>query len=294
MVAAVQPYVDTSISKTVNVPADYPFEDFKDLYSLAAKAGLKGLATYRPNDVTGAVLSKEPERPQDATAAAAANSEVPLEQSEADRRLKLEAVPEPVLKSLRWPKRPKLPNGNPAWTYMVKNEHYNFAVFIGYTANGRNHPFEVWVNGSEQPRGLGAIAKALSMDLRSNDRSFVQAKLNSLERAKGDDGFMLEMPPEGKGILVPSLVSGFAKLVKHCIAELEAVQPVPVGESGGTDLIGDAVTPMMDALMSPKEPKTSADGTMAWAVDVRNVQMGDDFVLYVKELVMPCGQRRPF
>ena len=56
MSAAVQPFVDTAISKTVNVPADYPFDAFKDLYFEAWKAGLKGIATYRPNSVLGAVL----------------------------------------------------------------------------------------------------------------------------------------------------------------------------------------------------------------------------------------------
>ncbi|WP_413674815.1 adenosylcobalamin-dependent ribonucleoside-diphosphate reductase [Massilia cellulosiltytica] len=60
MMAAVQPYVDGAISKTVNVPADYPFDDFKDLYTEAWRAGLKGLATYRPNAVTGSVLSVAP------------------------------------------------------------------------------------------------------------------------------------------------------------------------------------------------------------------------------------------
>ena len=63
MLEAVQPYIDTSISKTVNVPADYPFEDFKDLYLNAWRAGLKGLATYRPNSVLGAVLSTAPAEP---------------------------------------------------------------------------------------------------------------------------------------------------------------------------------------------------------------------------------------
>jgi ribonucleoside-diphosphate reductase alpha chain len=58
MMEAVQPYVDTAISKTVNVPVDYPFEDFRDLYSQAWRAGLKGLATYRPNEVLGSVLSE--------------------------------------------------------------------------------------------------------------------------------------------------------------------------------------------------------------------------------------------
>jgi ribonucleotide reductase alpha subunit len=57
MLEAVQPFIDSAISKTVNIPADYPFEDFKNLYKLAWRAGLKGLATYRPNATLGSVLS---------------------------------------------------------------------------------------------------------------------------------------------------------------------------------------------------------------------------------------------
>jgi ribonucleoside-diphosphate reductase alpha chain len=57
MMEAVQPFIDTSISKTVNVPADYPYADFKGLYADAWRANLKGLATYRPNTVLGSVLS---------------------------------------------------------------------------------------------------------------------------------------------------------------------------------------------------------------------------------------------
>jgi ribonucleoside-diphosphate reductase alpha chain len=60
MVEVVQKHIDTSISKTVNVPADYPFDDFKGLYLAAWKAGLKGLSTYRPNSILGAVLSVGP------------------------------------------------------------------------------------------------------------------------------------------------------------------------------------------------------------------------------------------
>jgi ribonucleoside-diphosphate reductase alpha chain len=61
MMEAVQPFVDTAISKTVNVPVDYPYGDFRDLYLDAWRAGLKGLATYRPNEVLGSVLSATPE-----------------------------------------------------------------------------------------------------------------------------------------------------------------------------------------------------------------------------------------
>jgi len=56
MMEAVQPFVDTAISKTVNVAADYPFEDFKSLYQKAWRANLKGMATYRPNNILGSVL----------------------------------------------------------------------------------------------------------------------------------------------------------------------------------------------------------------------------------------------
>jgi ribonucleoside-diphosphate reductase alpha chain len=63
MLEAVQPYIDSSISKTVNVPADYPYDDFQSLYFDAWKAGLKGLATYRPNNVLGSVLSVASETP---------------------------------------------------------------------------------------------------------------------------------------------------------------------------------------------------------------------------------------
>ncbi|MEK7815887.1 MAG: adenosylcobalamin-dependent ribonucleoside-diphosphate reductase [Pseudomonadota bacterium] len=57
MQAALQPYVDNSISKTINVPQDFPFADFKDIYDRAYDLGLKGCTTFRPNPVTGAVLS---------------------------------------------------------------------------------------------------------------------------------------------------------------------------------------------------------------------------------------------
>ncbi|MFC7461569.1 adenosylcobalamin-dependent ribonucleoside-diphosphate reductase [Hydrogenophaga defluvii] len=64
MMEAVQPFVDTAISKTVNVPADCPYGDFKDLYLSAWRAGLKGLATYRPNSILGAVLEVTPAEPK--------------------------------------------------------------------------------------------------------------------------------------------------------------------------------------------------------------------------------------
>jgi ribonucleoside-diphosphate reductase alpha chain len=56
MQAALQPFVDSSISKTINVPEDYPFAAFKDIYRLAFEQGLKGCTTFRPNPITGEIL----------------------------------------------------------------------------------------------------------------------------------------------------------------------------------------------------------------------------------------------
>ena len=57
MQAAVQPFVDQAISKTINVAEDFPFDEFQELYRQAYRLGLKGCTSYRPNPVTGAILS---------------------------------------------------------------------------------------------------------------------------------------------------------------------------------------------------------------------------------------------
>jgi len=61
----VQPYIDTSISKTVNIPSDYPFDDFKTVYDQAWESKLKGISTYRPNNILGSVLSVD--KPKEAS-----------------------------------------------------------------------------------------------------------------------------------------------------------------------------------------------------------------------------------
>jgi len=272
MSAAVQPYIDTAISKTVNVPADYPFESFKDLYLEAWQAGLKGIATYRPNSVLGAVLEIAPgTAPQD------------FDTADPDRRIRLDRAIQPPLSSLRWPGRPELSNGNPCWTYVVRHPLGDFAVFIGHIEDGKSYPFEVWINGAEQPRGLGAIAKTLSMDMRTEDRAWLDMKLSALQKSSGDDGFEMAMPPDGRKVRVPSLVSGFAKLIRYRCNELGAFADE-----------GSGKTPVVDALMGTKEPKAGPDGTLSWTVDVMNHTTGDDFVLFLKELIMPDGQRRPY
>jgi len=275
MVAAVAPLIDSSISKTVNVAEDYPYSEFQDLYFLAWKSGLKGLATYRPNKVLGSVLSvKEPED---------------FVQDDVNRRIQVKSVPAPVLASLRWPGRPDLSTGNPAWTYMIEHPPYRFAVFVGHVENGRAHAFEVWVNGSEQPRGLGALAKTLSMDMRANDSAWLKLKLDALAKAGGDEPFEMAFPPRGEKKLMPSIVSAFAQIVRYRVEQLQA------GLEGEFSLSPEeASSPVLDAMFALKEPKTGTDGTMSWTVDVLNPRTGDDFVLGLKEITLPDGITRPY
>jgi ribonucleoside-diphosphate reductase alpha chain len=278
MVASVAPYIDTSISKTVNVPEDYPYAEFKDLYLHAWKSGLKGLATYRPNKVLGSVLSVDkPKEVQD------------FIQDDTNRRITIKSVPEPVLASLRWPGRPDLSGGNPAWTYMIEHPHYSFAVFVGHVENGTPHAFEVWVNGSEQPRGLGALAKTLSMDMRANDQAWLKLKLDALAKAGGDEPFEMPFPPRGEKKLVPSVVSAFAQVVRFRVEQLNA------GLAGDFALMeAQGASPVLDSMFSLKEPKTGPDGTMSWTVDVLNPRTGDDFVVGLKEIRLPDGGTRPY
>jgi ribonucleoside-diphosphate reductase alpha chain len=271
MVAAVAPYVDTSISKTVNVPENYPYADFQDLYFEAWKSGLKGLATYRPNSVIGSVLSVGPQsQPQDFVA------------TDRNRRIEIKAVPEPVLASLRWPGRPSLAGGNPAWTYMIEHPSGSFALFVGHVENEIHaHPFEVWVNGAEQPRGLGAVAKTLSMDMRASDPAWLRLKLETLAKTTSDDAFDMPFPPHGEKKRMPSLCSAVAQLVRWQCEQLKALPDEKHG-------------PVIDAMFSLKEPKTGADGTMSWTVDVLNPAGHDDFVLGLKEITLPDGVTRPY
>src|SRR5213595_1490187 len=276
MVAAVAPYIDTSISKTVNVPEDYPYGEFQDLYFHAWKSELKGLATYRPNKVLGSVLSVH-------------KTTEDFMQDDVNRRLTVKSVPAPVLASLRWPGRPDLAGGNPAWTYMVEHPHYRFAVFVGHIENGTPHPFEVWVNGSEQPRGLGALAKTLSMDMRANDHAWLKLKLDTLAKA-GGDAFDIPFPPRGERKRMPSLVSAFAQIVRWRVEQLHA------GLTDESFKLASEIgsSPVAEAMFALKEPKTGTDGTMSWTVDVLNPRTGDDFVLGLKEITLPDGVTRPY
>lgn len=285
MVAAVAPCVDTSISKTVNVPADYPYEDFQDLYLHAWRSGLKGLATYRPNSILGSVLSVD--------SAPKVTPQPLLPADGTNQRLRLERLPAaPVLASLRWPGRPDLSGGNPAWSFMIQHPHGEFALFVGELPAegpgmglfGATLPFEVWVNGAEQPRGLAALAKTLSMDMRANDAQWLKLKLDALTTVAEERSFDMPFPPHGERRLFPGVVAATAAVIRWRCEQLGVwAQTGP--------------TPVLDAMFSRDEPRTGPSGTLAWAVDIENPATNEAFTLTLKEVSLPShdvgGNTRP-
>ena len=273
VVTEVQPFIDSAISKTVNVPADYPFADFQDLYMRAWERGAKSLATFRPNDITGSILSAGSEAEENMA-------------PDPDQRIVITAPPPPALNSLRWPRRPEMPDGNDARCYRVRHPNGpKFALFVGQLpGNGAGpDPFEVWVNGAEVPRGLNALAINLSYDMYGSDRGWLKRKLGALTGLKAEgEAFSLPMPPHGKPKHAPSVVAAMAMLLEHRCAELGALQ------RGGE-------TPVLDALLAPR--RTGPDGTLSWTAEVINPGTGDDFVLGLKEAAVEMGgavHRRPY
>jgi len=138
MQAALQEHVDSSISKTINCPKNIDFDDFKDIYQQAYDLGLKGCTTYRPNDVTGAVLTLE--------------EEVKPVNTSDQTSLPLEA-PAPPLSAgkdgIVYMKKPlERDTVLPGYTYKVNWPGSDHAIYITLNdiiQNGRRRPFEIFI-----------------------------------------------------------------------------------------------------------------------------------------------------
>jgi ribonucleoside-diphosphate reductase alpha chain len=160
---------------------------------------------------------------------------------------------------------------------MVHHPFGDFALFVGELAAEAGtaaQPFEVWVNGTEQPRGLGALAKTLSMDLRTNDPAWLQLKLDALATVAEEHSFEMPFPPHGELRLFPGVVAATAAVIRWRCNQLKAL--------AGADT--PMPTPVMDAMFSRGEPQTGPSGTLAWSVDVDNPATGEAFTVTLKEV----------
>ena len=211
MMQAVQPYIDTSISKTVNIPADYPYEDFKDLYHHAWRAGLKGLATYRPNNILGAVL--ETSAPKTESKAEAATEPVDPMRTVIESRPKgaLNAVAEKI----------------EYWTQEGKKRLYLIVSFMpvsapdGFTVERAIEFFMPVGQSGESQQWITATMRSLSLAARGG---FLDRALDDLSKVAWDRGpVRLGTYQKADGGHVPrwhdSEVAAIAYAIQNLIAE---------------------------------------------------------------------------
>jgi ribonucleoside-diphosphate reductase alpha chain len=172
MQAAAQRWIDSSISKTINCPADISFEAFKDVYLQAYETGCKGCTTYRPNDVTGSVLSvseAEDKAPGEAGAQMPEDGGEIIYMSEPlDRPTELEGA-----------------------TYKLKWPDSNHAIYItvnDIVLNGHRRPFEVFINSKNMEHFAWTVALTRMISAvfrRGGDVSFVVEELKAVFDPRG-------------------------------------------------------------------------------------------------------------
>jgi ribonucleoside-diphosphate reductase alpha chain len=178
MQAAAQALIDSSISKTVNCPEDISFEAFSDIYVEGYHLGCKGLTTYRPNAVTGSVLS---------------------------------VVPEPAVQvEERLEPRADLLHGT---TYKLKWPESAHAVYVTINdleQDGTRRPFEMFINSKNMEHyawTLGLTRMISAVFRRSADVAFVAEELKAVFDPRG--GAWMQ------GRYVPSLLAAIGDIVER-------------------------------------------------------------------------------
>ncbi len=192
MQAAAQKWVDSSISKTINCPEDISFDDFQDVYMQAYETGCKGCTTYRPNDVTGSVLSV---------------SESSEAAPEADQGADVIYMAEPL-------DRPQALEGN---TYKLKwpdSEHAIYVTVNDVIINDHRRPFEVFINSKNMEHFAWTVALTRMISAvfrRGGDVSFVVEELKAVFDPRG--GAWVQ------GKYIPSILAAIGSVLEqHMIA----------------------------------------------------------------------------
>ncbi len=192
MQAAAQKWVDSSISKTINCPEEISFEAFKDVYMAAWDQGCKGCTTYRPNAVTGSVLSV---------------SETSEKAPEADTGAEVVYLSEPL-------DRPQALEGA---TYKLKwpdSEHAIYITINDIVQGGHRRPFEVFINSKNMEHYAWTVALTRMISAvfrRGGDVSFVVEELKAVFDPRG--GAWME------GRYIPSILAAIGGVIeRHMVA----------------------------------------------------------------------------
>ena len=186
MQAAVQKYVDSSISKTINCPEDIGFDAFKDVYAMAFDMGCKGCTTYRPNDVTGAVLTAG----KDKAKADSGQQELPLVPPEKTETAK--PADDLDAGGVVYMTRPlDRPEALPGRTYKIRWPESDHAIYITLNdiiQDGRRRPFEIFINSKNMEHyawTVGLTRMISAVFRRGGDVSFVVEELKAVFDPRG-------------------------------------------------------------------------------------------------------------
>jgi ribonucleoside-diphosphate reductase alpha chain len=202
MQAAAQQFVDSSISKTINLPRDISFEAFKGVYEEAYARDCKGCTTYRPNDVTGAVLEVKPSESGTVPAL------VP-----AARESGVVYIAQPLDR----------PEDLPGRTYKIKWPGSDHAIYITINdvmQDGRRRPFEIFINSKNMEHYAWTVALTRMISAvfrRGGDVSFVVEELKAVFDPRG--GQWME------GRYVPSLLAAIGGVIERHLIEIGFLAP---------------------------------------------------------------------
>jgi ribonucleoside-diphosphate reductase alpha chain len=215
MQAAVQKYIDSSISKTINLPAEISFEAFKDVYLQAYELGCKGCTTYRPNEVTGAVLTVKKE---EAAAAAQREPELPLPAPQPRAADVYEAggvvyMTQPLSR----------PEALPGQTYKIKWPDGDHAIYItinDVVQDGRRRPFEIFINSKSMEHyawTVGLTRMISAVFRRGGDVSFVVEEMKAVFDPRGGAWM--------GGKYVPSLLAAIGDVIERHMIDIGFLPP---------------------------------------------------------------------
>lgn len=206
MQAAVQKFIDSSISKTINCPENIAFEEFKDVYMQAFDLGCKGCTTYRPNEITGAVLETQEEKK-----AKADQPELPFETA---ARISTHPADEGDSGAIVYMTQPlDRPEVLPGATYKVRWPESNHALYITLNdiiQDGRRRPFEVFINSKNMDNYAWTVALTRMISAvfrRGGDVSFVVEELKAVFDPRG--GYWVA------GRYVPSLLAAIGDVIEQ-------------------------------------------------------------------------------
>lgn len=205
MQAAAQKWVDSSISKTINCPEDISFDAFKEIYLEAWDSGCKGCTTYRPNDITGSVLT------------VSEKVETKSEGEAPDHSGEVVYLAEPL-------DRPETLEGQ---TYKIKwpeSEHAIYITINDLIIGGHRRPFEVFINSKNMEHFAWTVALTRMISAvfrRGGDVSFVVEELKAVFDPRG--GAWVD------GKYIPSILAAIGGVIERHMIDTGFLAGVGLG-----------------------------------------------------------------